>query len=435
MRLVSRGKKPSRTFSGPGYLYQSGPGTLAYRVYSSRRGANRQTGLLNLARTGEVLPEEAYFDLEAIDVRGRRFVSKRFLLDSIEHAADGMIVIDGPIGRLLAKSILQPSLRPKGHSIEIESFQRLELPWNDLTVRQTRTKRSRRSSKGFSRDTWTFSSQGFKISVREGDDRTSLEAFSPSKRLFAGADRRLVEALEFILGHEVRAQITRVRRSRTIETTVSAARTDTSSARWHPPLVHLWISIPGTNKVTDKYHQRLFDRFLHTFRNVEGRANVVSGQLDAIREASRARYIDAQALTLTVAVESLLLNVTKVRVRRPAARKVAALTKWIRSWQGDSELRARVLGSVGNMRSVRAGDVLKALVKKGVVTQTQSESWQALRNQSAHQYQSAGAKSERLRELLPHVQVLFYRLVFYVIGYRGPYTDYASLDWPTRTFP
>jgi hypothetical protein len=32
------------------------------------------------------------------------------------------------------------------------------------------------------------------------------------------------------------------------------------------------------------------------------------------------------------------------------------------------------------------------------------------------------------------VQVLFYRLVFHAIGYRGPYTDYSSLEWPTRQY-
>ncbi len=33
------------------------------------------------------------------------------------------------------------------------------------------------------------------------------------------------------------------------------------------------------------------------------------------------------------------------------------------------------------------------------------------------------------------VEVLFYHLIFHVIGYEGPYTDYASPGCPVRRYP
>jgi hypothetical protein len=87
------------------------------------------------------------------------------------------------------------------------------------------------------------------------------------------------------------------------------------------------------------------------------------------------------------------------------------------------------------MGQTRAGDILRNLVRKTVITKQQYEAWQKLRNRSTHEYQLLRGNPNLLRELLPIVQVLFYRMVFHAIGYRGPYTDYSSPDWPIRQYP
>jgi hypothetical protein len=200
-------------------------------------------------------------------------------------------------------------------------------------------------------------------------------------------------------------------------------------------LAQSWVSIPGTNRITSLHHKRLFERFLAHGLSCGGRVHSVSGQLAAIREASTARYIDAYALTMTAVVESLAFSDVRVRVRRPAERQIQSLLRWIGDWSGSDELKQRASGAIANLGQTRAGDILRSLVKKGVITKQQFDAWQKLRNRSAHEYQMLRGNPNQLRELLPLVQVLFYRLVFHIIGYRGSYTDYSSPQWPTREYP
>lgn len=421
----------SRRYSGPGYIYQPSPGVLAFHMYSLKRQKELQTGLLDLSDAGEVLPEDAYFDFEAVDVKGRLWKSTRLLIDSFERSADTKLIITAPLSRLTSRSILSRSLKPKGNMVEIYSFQRIDLPWNLATVHRSRSGKTKRTTRGFSRDCWSFKTRGYEVFIRDGKEKTLLEVFSPKKRLPDQVETRFHEALEFVLGHEFRSQVVKIRRRRTIETIITPARAD--ALRWHPPVAHVWLPV-ATNRVSGAHYQRLFDRFWNHGLRTKARVHSISGQLAAIREASAAQYIDAQALTLTAVVESLLLNDVKVRVKRPALRDIARLTSWIETWQGSPELKSRVLGTVAQLRSVRASDVLRALMKKGVVSKRQMEAWQRLRNLSSHQYQSKSSSS-RLRDDLPVVQVLFYHLVFHVIGYAGPYTDYSAIGWPTRQYP
>jgi hypothetical protein len=435
MLLRSRGDSPKQTYSGPGYVFQPAPGVLSFHLYSYRGQSALRSEGQDLAQAGETLPEDAYFDLEVTDVTGRRWTSKRLIPASIDPTAMGKVIGDGQLTTLSTKAVLPRTLKVKGHSVDIRAFQRLELPWNAGTVRRSSTARGRRRSKAFSRDAWAFRCQGLDVLIVQGADRMSMEVYSESNRLPPKIERRLLEALEFVVGHAVHCQTVCIRRSHTVETTVFAMRGDLGTARWQPPLVQQWVSGPGTNRITSRHHRRLFERFLLHGISCGARVHSVSGQLAAIREASTARYIDAYALTMTVAVESLAFSDMHVRVRRPTERQIDSLLGWIRDWRGSEDLKKRAHGAVANLGKTRAGDILLNLVRKSVITKQQYDAWQKLRNRSAHEYQLRRGNPNQLRELLPIVQVLFYRMVFHAIGYRGPYTDYSSPGWPIRQHP
>lgn len=433
--LRGRGASRTRTYSGPGYVFQPKPGVLAYHLYSRRVQVAARSGWLDLARTGEILPEEAYFDFEAVDVKGRRWTSKRTLPSTFDRSASGKVIVDGQLKSLSTKTVLSRKLKVKGHSVDIKAFQKLDLPANAVTVQRTTTARGRRRSKQFSRNAWSFRTKGLDILIIQDADRMAMEVFSQAQRLPTEIHRHLLDSLEFVVGHSVFGEVVKVRRSHTIETTVFSKRGDSGGARWQPPLAEAWVSVPGTNRITSQHHKRLFERFLAHAMSKSGGVHSISGQLAAIREASAARYIDAYALTLAVAVESLLFSDVKVRVQRPTKDQVARLSEWIRGWRGSGQLKARALGAVASLGSIRAGDVLRSLKKKAVVTAEQYEAWQKLRNRSTHEYQLMRGDPDQLRKLIPHVQVMFYRLVFHAIGYRGPFTDYSAPEWPVKVYP
>ena len=211
--------------------------------------------------------------------------------------------------------------------------------------------------------------------------------------------------MEFVVGHSIACEIVRTRRSFTIETIVRRRTAVTGDGRWQPPLAQQWVTIPGSNRITSKHHRRLYKQFLAHCLASDARVHFISGQLAAVREASGGRYIDAYALTLCVAIESLLYTECRdVRTSLPSEKNVESLVAHVNQWRGPEDLKARVSGATMQLRQRRAGDILRALIRKRAITRDQYAAWQELRNRSAHQYQAHGKTSQRLRELLPVVQ-------------------------------
>jgi hypothetical protein len=161
------------------------------------------------------------------------------------------------------------------------------------------------------------------------------------------------------------------------------------------------------------------------------------GQLNAISESSGSTFIDAKALTLTVAIESLLttefrsLGIPTSKTKE----EIDQIYKHIESWDGNALIKARTLSMVGNLKSSRAIDKMRALADKGAITKEQYEAWSELRNPSTHSYMSSGMPTPTMLELLQTCEVLFYHLVFSCIGYEGPYIDYSTPGWPLRAYP
>jgi hypothetical protein len=174
----------------------------------------------------------------------------------------------------------------------------------------------------------------------------------------------------------------------------------------------------------------------HTIQS-SAREHPLWGQLSAVYEASSGQYVNAEALTLTVAIESLLGTVFP-SLGRPSPKDIAAIREaqaYLREWNGDESIKNRIAGSVGQLMQPRALDRMRGLAAKGAITDGQWKAWQRLRNPSAHSYLSPSMPTTEFIKLIQKVEVLFYHLVFYAIGYKGPYMDFASPGWPLRDYP
>jgi hypothetical protein len=84
------------------------------------------------------------------------------------------------------------------------------------------------------------------------------------------------------------------------------------------------------------------------------------------------------------------------------------------------------------MKNPRARDYLEGLVQDGVIPKAYLDAWKALRNSAAHADAADGAWIEPVLRKSGIVLALYYRLVFLLIGYQGPYTDYGEIGWPER---
>jgi hypothetical protein len=103
-------------------------------------------------------------------------------------------------------------------------------------------------------------------------------------------------------------------------------------------------------------------------------------------------------------------------------------------------LTDRVRGLFGMMFNVSVQERLRTLVKSGHVDATHIEAWKKLRHKHVHpkeidlQKMTLGDYQELL-DLIHKVTVLMYHITFFLIGYEGKYTDYATRKWPARNYP
>jgi len=105
-----------------------------------------------------------------------------------------------------------------------------------------------------------------------------------------------------------------------------------------------------------------------------------------------------------------------------------------------TKFASRIQGLVNGLTTIRAIDRLNALATTGNTDTAHVKAWQKLRNRGVHPTTRdtedvASLDYQRLIDELHRVTVLMYHIVFHLIGYRGPYTDYATLGFPIRNYP
>jgi hypothetical protein len=159
--------------------------------------------------------------------------------------------------------------------------------------------------------------------------------------------------------------------------------------------------------------------------------------LNAVYEASAASFTDAMALTLTVAIESLLsTKFPKLgQLTSTEKRQIAKLKEHIDEWRGSESLKLRLKGAVNQWSHPRPVDKMRLLAKKGAIAEQQWKAWQKLRNINVHSFQATGLSTAESSAFVASGRVLLYQLIFHLIGYRGPYLDFTIADWPLKQYP
>ena len=406
------------TYRGSGYIMQVHEGQLAFKLYCHGETDPRKPGF-------------AYYDLVATDSYAREWHSNQFVLDHGTKTALDTIVCEGRLSELVAAGELPP--RGKGYSgseLYFRVFESVNIPKS--------TAKGMHETKGRALNAWKFrrcrtdfhaverSTNLLEVSAKSSDD-TFPEHF----------ENRVLEALQFVVGHPIHWTVRTRRTGQTIEIRLRSKRALLPAASFRPPLRITLRTHPRTGKITAESYSRLFEQFLkHTLQD-NRETSQLWGWLDAVYEASSAPFADAEALTLSVVIESLLANEFP-DLGCPSKQD----EEWIRnfiaflaSWDGPQALKSRIKGAVGNFCHPSASDRLHELASKGAITNKQRKAWQELRHPIAHSYQSPGIPAPRFHELLMDCRVLFYHLVFCAIGYKGIYTDYRMSDWPTKSYP
>ena len=436
LELKQRGHK-GPTYSGPGSLRQDSESQLVYKIYATCPDDFQTFWHDDPGPPGTVVSEHAYYDLTATDSKGREWRSERILPGATNWGDSKEPVVEGRVDSLSCRGEIPEEIRVDGCSLSFVVFDTVRIPTNARTSEHRHVAGWSRSHR-YDVDAWRFRAVGLRFLLsNDRNDRLQIHVATDSADLPPYLEERVLEALFFVLGRPLYPTITRRRIGQQTSCTLSSHRRHLFGVRHQPPLNVIHFSHPKTGKLTAEPYRKLFDKYLAYTLLYKKKQHPLWAQLNAAYEASAGTFINSQALTLAVAIESILGSEFP-DLGKPSTtecKEIDAAIKYWDAWSGRPGLKKRIEGSISQLKQSRAGDKMRVLAKRGAITAEAAKAWQKLRNANVHAYQRHSLPSDQLRQLLSIVQTLFYQLVFYAIGYRGYYHDYGTRGWPLRQYP
>ena len=96
----------------------------------------------------------------------------------------------------------------------------------------------------------------------------------------------------------------------------------------------------------------------------------------------------------------------------------------------------KMKSNLGRLKSKSSAiNILKHFISKNVVRKEDVDAWDYLRNKSAHAADKDCEVNQENITRRNRMMVLFYHLIFNLIGYQGIYTDYGVLGHPIKKYP
>lgn len=281
-------------------------------------------------------------------------------------------------------------------------------------------------------DEMNFRADGCEFSVHKDDESFIVRAKSESP-LPKHFETRVEEALRFLLAQSVQTRVL-------VQGAWLELSSDTPRSRrtaLNPPIARGSHALVGQSwDLFAQYLGYVLRETKHPYWNPCG------GYLHNALESS-ANSLDAWAIGLCVAVEGLAAMLPLERDKQETS-KLKALQRFIidevTAVAEYKQFAARIPGLVGGLTAIRAVDRLTSLALRGHTDIKYIEAWKKLRNRGVHP--TTGGKNDiasldfqRLIDELHRVNVLLYHIVFDLIGYCGPYTDYATRGFPITEYP
>jgi hypothetical protein len=159
-------------------------------------------------------------------------------------------------------------------------------------------------------------------------------------------------------------------------------------------------------------------------------------------EAS-ANSVDAWSYGLSIAVEGLSALLPSKKDDGTNTR-LKLMTQEILHFVGEKEcysaLVKRLKGTLEAMANEPPPDRLYLLIASGHVDANHVAAWKKLRNKFVHPKEVDlkkldEKKLQKLIDVIHEVTILMYHIVFYLIDYKGKFTDYSTLEFPEKTYP
>lgn len=429
--VLKQRKENGEICQGSGYLKQASDGSLTYKMYvasSVNSGPFRQLEIYSRVRPGKLFTDEDYYDLTVTTIDGTTWTASRFFPGFSSDIEGGSKLSYGRLDTVRAEL---PNGN-RGNYQRLHFFEEYELPLHLMS------ETDRNGNKYYILDRCEFDIGDLKFDVRkrEGSGDTIVEVTSEVS-ILRSFHLRAQEALQYITGKTVtwRARVEVNPDAFVLELTSPSRKAQKTSLK--PPISH------GSAEFRE-HGWKLFGSFLtYVTTQTDGTHwNPVAYHLHNARE-STANSIDAGAIGVSVALEAIASlaatdhgedEIKRIeRFKEHVCDHLSTQTEF-------ADFAKRLEGMLSNWSKKRPQDTLHELAEKGFIQKSYIASWTNLRNRHVHPTLAdleppSPATYQRVLDNTYRVEVLLNQVIFHLIGYEGPFTDYGAEGFPNESYP
>lgn len=429
--ILRQRKENGEVCYGSGYIKQATDGHLTYKLYvasSVNSGPFRQLETFSKVRPGKLFEDEDYYDLTATTIDGVTWAATHFFPAFSSDVEANTKLSHGRLDTIRAEL---PN-HNRGNYQRLHFFEEYELPLQLMSE----TDRNGHKYYILDRSEFDIGDLKFEVRKREGSGDTVMEVTSESS-ISGFFHLRAQEALQFITGKTVtwRARVEVNPDVFALELTSPFRKAFKTSLK--PPISYGAIQFR-------EHGWKLFGAFLTyvTAKTDRTHWNPVAYHLHNARE-STANSIDAGAIGVSVALEAIA-SLAATDHDEAELKLIERFKKQlITVLSGQTEFAGfanRLEGMLSNWSKKRPQDTLHELAERGFIEKGYIASWTYLRNRHVHPTLTdleppSPVVYQRVLDKTYRVEVLLNQVIFHLIGYEGPFTDYGAEGFPVKSYP
>ena len=374
---------------------------------------------------GELIPEEDYWQLEALDTIKCRWSNTRVCGWNVYSSAEKILFVilhNVTVVVTNSPSVLGGFSRPR---LQITFYEDFYFPYSDFTHTKQSVGDQLTHISG-KRDIAQFEFGQYQAEVKRINDnnRFSITRRDSDELIPNHLHHRLQEALHFVFAVQLNFTSVLYFEKQYTRLTIIAAPKERIPARLNPPLNFKSLAY------MDHVYKMLNTYFTHVCHDPTDYWHPLGAVHYDLLCASPSN--DALSLAVCVACENLV-NMTSDKKhtndKEDLEQIVERVKDYINNLDAAEDIKSRLIGSIASVLSPRAIDLFYLLANQGIVRKEMVEGWKALRNKTAHGNRDESELSKRLSRI-NNVLTLYYCLVFHIIEYKGLFVDRSKRGWP-----
>ena len=415
-------------YSGSGLIRQNQERRLEFVLIECSLPSlpeNLKRMLGNTGEVGKLLQPDKYYSLEATELSGWIWKADRLLVSNNFGTAGSIALGDIYVLEHMESSESQNT------TIKLEIFSNAKLPLAEATKKTVSVGTD--ESVSWQRNMARFKVGQFDLTITNEHGVITVVATSENESSPEYFETRIIEALQYVASRTLSWGILQKTTNQNCITCLRSQDAAFLPTQLSLPIDYNHADLEGkwVWLLLGKYLEHIYD-----FKGEDGfQMHPISAWLHYARNTS-AGPIFTRGLGLGITVEGIL-ECEFSKTGTPSIEYADALDEMVahvNSFAGDENVRARTLGALYAMRTIRAKDRLLSLQAAGIVRADDVKAWDAIRNRGAHARPPEREERQEWIDNCFKTEVLLNHLIFHAIGYEGEFTDYGTRNWPQSRY-